>query len=196
MRTKKEVSSFLGLVGYYNKFIPNFSAISAPLTDLTKSSRSIKVEWHDPQSRAFEMLKRRLETAPILRLPDFKKPFILRTDASDIGIAAVLMQQEASVKHPMAYASRKLQPREVSYSTIEKECLALVWAVQNFQAYLYEVDFVLEMDHHPIAYITISKFKNSRVMWWALCLQPFRFVVKAIKGSENHGADFLSRCTA
>ena len=193
-RTKKEIRSFMGLVGYYSKFVPNLAAIAAPLTDLTKSSKPNKVEWGEPQDRAFLTLKSRLASGPILRLPDFDKPFILRTDASDVGIAAVLMQEWDGVKHPISFASRKLQPREIAYSTIEKECLALVWAVEKFQMYLYGAEFVLETDHHPLAHIMKAKMKNNRVMRWALCLQPFRFVVKAIKGSENYGADFLSRC--
>lgn len=192
--TKKEVRSFIGLVGYYNRFIPNFAAISAPLTDLTRGNLSTRVKWGPAQETAFCALKNRLATFPILRLPDLTKRFILRCDASNVGIGAVLMQEEDGIKHPLCYASRKLQPREVNYSTIEKECLALVWAMEKFQMYLYGVEFLLETDHHPLVYINKAKIKNSRVMRWALSLQPFRFVVKAIKGSENHGADFLSRC--
>ncbi|PIK47157.1 hypothetical protein BSL78_15967 [Apostichopus japonicus] len=193
-RTKKDVRSFMGLVGYYRRFISNFAAISAPLTDLTKGSKSNKVEWGEAQEIAFKTLKSRLASAPILKLPDLSKCFILCTDASDIGIGAILMQEESGERFPICYASRKLQPREVKYSTIEKECLALVWAVEKFHVYLYGVEFLLETDHQPLTYMTCTKIKNNRVLRWALSLQPYSFVIKAVKGSENHGADFLSRC--
>lgn len=104
------------------------------------------------------------------------------------------MQEESGERFPICYASRKLQPREVKYSTIEKECLALVWAVEKFHVYLYGVEFLLETDHQPLTYMTCTKIKNNRVLRWALSLQPYSFVIKAVKGSENHGADFLSRC--
>ncbi|PIK55020.1 hypothetical protein BSL78_08068 [Apostichopus japonicus] len=186
----------MGLVGYYSRFIPNFAAISAPLTDLTRGSNPNRVKWGSSQGAAFDTLKSRLASAPILHLPDMSKPFILRCDASDVGVGSVLMQEEDGVKYPICFASRKLQPREVKYATIEKECLAVVWAMEKFQIYLYGVEFLLETDHHPLVYINKAKIKNSRVLRWALCIQPFRFVIKAIKGSENYGADFLSRCPA
>lgn len=156
-KTKKDVRSFMGLASYYSKFIPNFTAIAAPLTDLTKSRCSNKVAWGPAQDKAFTTLKSRLSNAPILRLPDLNKPFTLRCDASDVGIGAVLMQEEDGVMYPICYASRKLQPREVRYSTIEKECLALVWALDKFYIYLYGVDFMLETDHHPLSYINTTK---------------------------------------
>lgn len=192
-KTKKEVRSFIGMSGYYSRFIPNYAAIAAPLTDLTRSHAPNRVQWGPAQDAAFATLKSRLANAPILRLPDLSKHFILRCDASDVGIGAVLMQENDGVKHLVCYASSKLQPREVKYATIE-ECLALVWALGKFQVNLYGVEFLLETDHHPLAYIDKAKMKNSRVMRWALCLQPFRYIVRTIKGSENYGADFLSRC--
>ncbi|PIK35096.1 hypothetical protein BSL78_28078 [Apostichopus japonicus] len=139
--TKKEVRSFMGLVGYYSRFIPNFAAISAPLTDLTRGSNPNRVKWGSSQGAAFDTLKSRLASAPILHLPDMSKPFILRCDASDVGVGSVLMQEEDGVKYPICFASRKLQPREVKYATIEKECLAVVWAMEKFQIYLYGLNF-------------------------------------------------------
>ena len=94
----------------------------------------------------------------------------------------------------MFYASRKLLPREQKYSVTEKECLALVWAVKKFHLFLYGREFLIETDHFPLASLTKCQLSNPRVMRWALYLQPYRFVVKAIKGVENFGADFLSRC--
>lgn len=193
-RSKKEVRSFMGLVNYYRKFIPNFAAIAVPITDLTKKGNPNIVKWEDPQEHAFSTLKERLSASPILRLPDHQKGYILRTDASDIGIGTVLMQQDGDTLFPICYASRKLLQRERAYAVIERECLALVWAVSKFHIYLYGREFLLETDHHPLAYLTTAKINNSRVMRWALSLQQYRFTVKAIRGSDNIGADFLSRC--
>ncbi|KAJ8019153.1 hypothetical protein HOLleu_42443 [Holothuria leucospilota] len=195
-KTKKEVRSFLGLVGYYRKFIPHFAAIAVPLTDLTKSKYPNKVRLEEPQERAFQTLKCRIATSPILHLPDIDKVFILQTDASDVGLGAVLLQEFDGTKFPIHYASKKLLPREVAYSVVERECLALVWAVTKFHVYLYGRQFILETDHYPLTYLSQAKLKNSRIMRWALCLQQYRYTIRAIKGSDNCGADFLSRCGA
>ena len=128
-----------------------------------------------------------------LKLPDITKPFLLRTDASDRGVGAVLRQMEGELKLPIAYASRKLIPRETAYSTVEKECLAIVWAIQKFQRYLYGREFVLETDHEPLTYLNSSKIANARLMRWSLTLQPYRFRIEAIKGIDNVGADYMSR---
>jgi len=123
---------------------------------------------------------------PILRLPDFDRVFTLQTDASDIGIGAVLTQPDDSgVKHPVAFASRKLLPREKRYSTIERECLAIMWGVSKFQEYLYGKEFLLETDHQPLQYLGNTQYQNGRLMRWALALQPYCFVVRAIHRREN-----------
>ena len=138
-------------------------------------------------------MKRHVCVQPVLRLPDMTKPFILQTDASSDGIGAILLQEEEQVKHPVAFVSKKLLPRERNYSTIEREALAIVWGIQKFQNYLLGTHFFLETDHHPLQYLDKAKYQNSRIMRWTLLLQPYRFTVRAIKGSENVGADFLSR---
>ncbi|XP_038074478.1 uncharacterized protein LOC119742537 [Patiria miniata] len=191
--TKKQLRSFLGLSGYYRRFIPNYAAIAAPLTDKTKAKEPNKITWGESQQLAFNKLKQCLSNAPILTLPDFEKQFILRTDASDLGIGAILLQEQDGVPFPVAFASRKLLSRERAYSSIEKECLALIWGVQKYQSYLYGNHFVVETDHQPLAYIQKAKVANSRIMRWALALQPYRMTIVAIKGTDNVGADFLSR---
>lgn len=125
--------------------MPNFASVACPLTDLTKKGVPNKINWQDHHEKAFSSLKSLLLYAPILRLPDFQRDFYLRTDASEYGIGAVLLQEHER-KFPIAYASRKLNERERGYSVIEKECLAIVWAVKKFQAYLYGRTFVLETD--------------------------------------------------
>ena len=191
--TKKQVRSFLGLIGFYRKYIPNFAAIASPLTDLTRKGSPNEVEWSDIQQKAFDALKAIIASPPILKLPDFNHVFILQTDASNVGIGAMLLQEENGTKHPIAFASRKLLPRETRYSTIEKECLRIVWSITKFQDYLYGKEFILETDHQPLQYLKSTKYQNGRVMRWTLALQPYRFVVKAIHGRDNVGADFLSR---
>ena len=191
--TKKQLRSFLGLAGYYRKFVPNYAAIAAPLTDKTKNSEPNKIAWEASQQLAFDALKQTLITVPILHLPNLDIPFILRTDASDLGIGAILLQEYEGEKFPIAYASRKLLQRECNYSTIEKECLALVWGVQKYQAYLYGKAFNIETDHQPLAYMQKAKVANARIMRWALSLQPYQYRIIAIKGSDNVGADYLSR---
>jgi hypothetical protein len=191
--TKKQVRSFLGLIGYYRKFVPHFATIAAPLTDLTKKGVPNKFEWKIEHENAYKRLKSMLLATPILRLPDLSKPFIVRTDASNHGIGAVLFQEHGSWKYPVAYASRKLLESERRYAVVEKECLAIVWAVQKFQAYLYGKLFVIETDHRPLLYLQKSKVSNSRLMRWSMFLQSYKFRTEIIKGSDNVGADFLSR---
>lgn len=191
--TKKEVRSFLGLLGYYRKFVPNFSTVAAPLSDLTKKGVPNRFDWRPECEQSFKTLKSMLLFSPILRLPDLSKTFILRTDASNLGVGAVLMQDHDGKKYPVAYASRKLLDREQRYSVIEKECLAIVWALQKFQPYLYGRSFVIETDHQPLVHLQKAKVPNSRLMRWSLFLQSYDFHTEVIKGSENIGADFLSR---
>ncbi len=183
----------MGLAGYYRRFIPGFSEVSAPLTDLTKKGLPNRVSWDEPQQRAFQTLKDLLTREPILRMPCPEREFILQTDASDDGVGAVLMQEFPDGKFPIAYASKKLLQREKNYSVIERECLALVFGVKKFQRYLYGKEFVLQTDHMPLSYLHKCKLENGRLMRWALFLQTYRFRLEAIKGKENVGADYLSR---
>lgn len=191
--TKRQVRSFLGLTGYYREFIPNYAKISAPLTELTRKGKSNSVKWTPACEEAFQELKHQVSKDPILRLPDLQQPFVLRTDASDTSLGAVLMQTYEGKLHPVAYASRKLLPREAAYSTVERECLALVWGVQKFSMFLYGVHFFVQTDHQPLSYIRQAKQLNGRVLPWSLLLQEYQFTVTHIKGNENVGADYLSR---
>ena len=192
--TKKQVRSFLGLVGFYRQFIKNFSELAAPSTELTKKGqRNQDIKWGESQEKAFNQLKKALVSKPILKMVKISKPFTLQVDASDLGIGAIVLQEENGKKVPVAYASRKLKQSERSYAVIEKECLALVWAVQKFSRYLYGTPFTVETGHCSLKYLNEAKLKNARLMRWALTLQPYRIHINAIKGSENVGADYLSR---
>ncbi|XP_077508305.1 uncharacterized protein LOC144119604 [Amblyomma americanum] len=192
-KTKRQVRAFLGLSGYYREFIPNYSSVAAPLTDLTKKLMPNTVKWGDREQHAFTELKRLLSEPPILQVADFKKDFVLRTDASDQGLGAVLLQGKEGVLHPVAYASRKLLQRERAYSAVEKEGLAIVWAIKRFNFFLYGRKFTLQTDHQPLKYIREAQFMNSRLLRWALLLQEYDFTVENIRGKDNVGADYLSR---
>ena len=125
MTTMKQVRSFLGLVGYQRDHIPAFPKISAPLTDLLKKGKSEHIQLSEAQERAYSLLKNYLLQEPVLELPDLSKPFVLRTDASGVGVAAVLLQENDRKLHPVGYASKKLNLTEARYPIIEKECLGL-----------------------------------------------------------------------
>jgi len=142
---------------------------------------------------AFSKLKECLCAKPILHLPDMEKPFTLRTNASDVGLGAVLLQEHEDGLFPVAFASRKLTKAERNYAVVERECLAIVWGVAKFYRYLYGRQFVLQTDHRPLVFLDRAKLCNARVMRWALSLQPFKFHTESIKGSDNVGADYLSR---
>ena len=110
-----------------------------------------------------------------------------------MGVGAVLLQDQAGKLCPVSFASRKLSDREQKYSTIERECLGVVWAVLKFLLYLYGLEFILQTDHQPLVYLNKAKFLNDRIMRWAMFLQNYRIKIQAIKGTENVGADYLSR---
>ena len=192
-QTKKDVRSFLGLAGWYRRFISNFATRAAPLTDLTRKSGSNSVPWEEVHERAFRDLKGALLCEPVLQSPDFDKHFTVQTDASGVGLGAVLLQGEAEDQRPVAYISRKLFPRETRYSVVELECLAVKWALDTFKYYLLGREFTLETDHRALQWLGKMKDSNARVTRWFLSLQPFRFEVKYRAGKLNPVADFLSR---
>ncbi|CAM4583696.1 unnamed protein product [Caretta caretta] len=136
--TKKQVQAFIGLAGYYRRFVPRFSAIATPITKLCKKGKPDKVVWTEQCQEAFRALKEALVSGPVLANPDFDKPFMVFTDVSDTGLGAVLMQEdEKGERHPIVYLSKKLLPWEQHYTAIEKECLAMVWALKKLEPYLF-----------------------------------------------------------
>lgn len=191
--TKKSVRSFLGLIGWYRRFIPNFASRAAPLTDLTRKSSSSKVKWTSECEHAFQDLKSCLCKDPVLQSPNFDLPFVVQTDVSELGLGAVLLQGEGEDCHPVQYISRKLFPRETKYSTIEKEALAIKWALDTLKYYLVGKDFVLETDHRALQWLRRMRDTNARITRWYLSLQPFKFEVRYRAGVFNVMADFLSR---
>jgi len=195
-KTKKQLRSFLGMTGYQSKFIQNYAKIVVPLTDMTKKGHPSTLNWSQEADDAFWLLRDEISKQPVLKLPDFDKPFIVGTDASAVGLGGVLMQEYGSQKFPVLYVSRKLKPAETRYSTIERECLALVWTIKRLRRYLYGREFILEVDHQPLQFLNRAKIDNDRVMHWALELQKYKFVVHVVKGKDHVTADYLSRCEA
>ena len=186
--TAKEIKSFLGLVGYYRKFISNFSKIISPITKCLK--KGSKIDFKNPDYiDAFEQCKELLTNAPILIYPDFEKEFYLTTDASNVAIGSVLSQNSK----PVAYYSRTLNSAEKNYSTIEKELLAIIESTRHFRPYLFGRKFTVETDHNPLVWLYKIKEPNTRLARWKLKLDEFDFKIVYKKGNENKVADALSR---
>ncbi|XP_065438320.1 uncharacterized protein LOC135981052 [Chrysemys picta bellii] len=193
-QTKKQVQAFIGMAGYYRRFVPHFSAIAAPITELCKKGKPDKVVWTEECQEALRALKEALVSGPVLANPDFDKPFMVFTDASDTGLGAVLMQEdEKGERHPIVYLSKKLLPREQNYAAIEKECLAMVWALKKLEPYLFGRHFTVHTDHSPLTWLHQMKGANAKLLRWSLLLQDYDMDVVHVKGRDNLIADALSR---
>jgi len=191
--TKKTLRSFLGLISFYRMFIPQAASLTSSLSDLLRKNVREPLKWTDELTKVFEQLKAALASKSVLKLPDASHPFVLRTDSSDVGLGAVLLQYVDGHPFPVAYASRKLLDREKRYSTIEKEGLAIMFGIHRFRYYLMGQEFILEVDHKPLIYINKFKGSNNRLLRWSLSLQPYRFRLVHVAGRDNLGADLLSR---
>ncbi|CAM4525836.1 unnamed protein product [Lepidochelys kempii] len=187
---KKQVRAFLGVVGYYQRFIPHFA--TRALTDFIKARGPEIVKWTDAAEGAFADLRTALCCHPVLIAPDFEKEFILQTDASEVGLGVVLSQMVGEEEHPILYLSRKLLPREQKYTVIEKECLVVKWAMETLRYYLLGRRFTLVTDHAPLQWMHRNKEKNARVTRLFLSLQPFHFRVQCRAGSQYGNTDGLS----
>ncbi|XDV30635.1 hypothetical protein PO909_033505 [Leuciscus waleckii] len=182
--------------GFYHRFIPQFSTRAALLTDMTGSRCPNQIQWTEEAVAAFQDIQQSLSKEPVLYSPNFDGDFILQTDASDRGLGAELLQGPPDDRHPVAYISRKMFPREVRYSTVEKEALAIKWALDSFRYYLLGGEFTLETDHKALQWMERMKDTNGRITRWYLALQPFRFIIQNIPGKVNVTADYLSRSTS
>lgn len=190
-QTTKEVKQFVALCSYYRKFVKDFSKIAHPLTKLLKQDQ--KFEWTEFCQEAFQVLKEKLVTAPILSYPDYDKKFILTTDASLFAIGGVLSQGEIGSDKPVAYASRKLNTAEVNYSTIEKELLAVVEMCKHFRHFLYGRPFLIVTYHRPLVWLFNLKDTNSRLTKFRLKLEEYDYEIIYKPGKQNTNADALSR---
>lgn len=187
----KHIKSFLGLVSYYRRFIPDFSKIAKPLTHLLK--KEIPFVWQNQQQVAFDELKSKLTSAPVLIYPDFTKPFILTCDSSNYAIGSVLSQGPIGKERPIAYASRTLNKSECNYSTTEKELLAIIFGCKTFRPYLYGRKFQIVTDHRPLKWLFNHKDPSSKLQRWRLKLEEYEYEIVYRKGKLNSAADALSR---
>nr|GFC77806.1 putative reverse transcriptase domain-containing protein [Tanacetum cinerariifolium] len=185
--TPTEVRQFLGLAGYYRRFIKGFSLISKPLTKLTQKNK--KFEWETEAKEAFQMLIQKLCCAPILALPDGSEDLVVYCDASLRGFGAVLMQREKVI----AYASRKLRIHEENYTTHDLELGAVVFALRLWRHYLYGTKCVVYTDHKTLQYILDQKELNMRQRRWIELLSDYDCEIRYHPGKANVVADVLSQ---
>lgn len=171
----KEIKSFLGLIGYYRRFIQDFSKKAKSITNLLKQSQQFI--WSDLCQDSFSYFKNILTNEPLLQYPDFNLPFIITTDASNFAIGAILSQGKIGSDLPIAYASRTLNKAETNYNTTEKKLLAIVWATKQFRPYLYGRRFTIVTDHRPLTWLFGIKDPGSRLVRWRLQLEEFDYEV-------------------
>lgn len=190
--TKKQLKGFLGLIGYYRKFISNFAKITKPLTFCLKKDNEINTK-DENYVKCFNLCKTLLTNEPLLQYPDFEKEFVLTTDASNHAIGAVLSQGPIGSDKPIAYASRTLNEHEINYSTIEKELLAIVFGTKYFRPYIFGRKFTIVTDHRPLQWLFSLKEPNSKLVRWRLKLEEFDYKIIFKVGRLNSNADALSR---
>ena len=188
----KELQQFLGLSGYYRKFIKGYANITSPVTALLK--KDAVWEWTPEREASIQTLKKALVSYPVLRMPDLSKKFYLYTDASGTAIGCILGQKdEKEGEYACYYSSRVLHGAELNYGITEKECLAVVWAVKQFRHYLHGAKFTVITDHSALMWLMSIKDPNERLARWSIYLQAFDMEIVHKKGSEHSNADCLSR---
>uniref|UniRef100_A0A5S6QWV2 RNA-directed DNA polymerase n=1 Tax=Trichuris muris TaxID=70415 RepID=A0A5S6QWV2_TRIMR len=192
-RCTNELRQFIGLASYYRKFVKNFASIAAPLHRLLQKDK--RWSWDDDCERAFQEMKRRLLTAPILKFPDFNKTFVLDVDASNDGLGAVLSQVHDDGEHPIAYASRALTKPERRYCATRRELLALVWASKHFRPYLYGTRFKVRTDHNCLIWLNNFREPEGQIARWLERLAEFDMEICHRPGKLHDNADALSRQT-
>ena len=187
----KQVRAFLGLVGYYRKFIKNFAKIAKPLTMLTRMD--VKFEWKETHHCAFMKLKDAIIQAPILRYPDTTKPYILYMDASDDACGAQLSQMHSEDEFPVAFLSHTFTDTQRRWSTPEQEAYGIYFAIKKWNYYLQGADIVVRNDHKPLAWFLNGKNENTKINRWGLELASYTIMFEWISGAKNKATDCLLR---
>lgn len=190
-KTVKQIQSFLGLTGYYRKYIQNYGQIAKPLTKLLK--KDTKFNFDSNCKTAFEILKQSITSAPILKYPNDDKKFAITTDASKEALGGVLTQEYDGHDMPIAYYSYTLNKAERNYSTIELECLAIIKTIKKFHHFLYGKEFDIKTDHRPLVWLHSVSDPTSRLVRWRLKIMNYQYKISYIPGKTNHTADLLSR---
>ncbi|XP_030835976.1 uncharacterized protein LOC115921856 [Strongylocentrotus purpuratus] len=191
---RKELMRFLGMAGYYRRFCHNFSDVVTPLTNLLR--KQVTFVWSDDCESAFNQAKALLSTNPVLMAPDFNQPFSMMVDASDVGAGAVLTQADAEgIDRPISFFSKKFSASQKNYSTVEKETLALILALEHFDVYVSGSQHPVRVltDHNPLTFLNRMKNKNQRLTRWSLLLQEYNLDILHVPGKDNVIADALSR---
>ena len=189
--TVKGIRSFLGHVGFYRRFIEDFSKISRPLCRLLE--KDAKFDFDESCISAFEEIKSRLVSAPIMLTPDWNNEFEIMCDASDYAMGVVLGQRTEKIFKAIYYASKTFNEAQENYSTTEKEMLAIVFSCEKLRPYIFGSHVVIHNDHVAIKYLMEKKDAKPRLIRWVLLLQEFDLKIKDKKGSDNVIADHLSR---
>ena len=187
----KDVQAFLGLANYYRRFVPNFSSIAKPLTDLLRSD--VPFRWDMPQQEAFEQLKSARISAPILALPDQFKGFVITTDASSFAIGAVLSQETPDGLRPIAYESKKLMGAELNWPVHDRELFSIVHAVKAWGHYLADKHTVIYTDHNALKLLETQRDRSPRQIKWHDTLSRHHLNIRYKPGAENDAVDALSR---
>ena len=198
-KTPKEVKQFLGLIGYYQKFVPRFSDLAQPLNALTR--KNVAFEWTPICQESFELLKTSLMTEPILTYPDPNLPYVLFTDASKYAWACVLTQEkthvmeekEVKILHPITYMSGLFRGSQMNWACLTKEAYAIYMSIKKLTYYLEDADITLRSDHLPLKKFLAKNTLNSKVNNWAIEISPFHITFEYIKGIKNTLADTMSR---
>jgi hypothetical protein len=186
-----DIRAFLGLAGYYRRFVKDFSKLASPLTNLLH--KDIPFKWTKKQEAAFTELKQAVSTAPVLIVPDPNQPYVVVTDASGFAIGAALCQDHGNGQQPCAYISRKMNNHEVNYPVHEQELLAIIHALREWRHYLHGNQFTVITDHRSLQYLQTQPHLSARQVRWSEFLQQFDYIVTYRAGKENHVADALSR---
>ncbi|GFY31706.1 retrovirus-related Pol polyprotein from transposon 17.6 [Trichonephila clavipes] len=189
----KQVQSFVQTCSWYRRYIPNFSQIAKPLTDLTKKNAMWK--WVSELEEAFRELKSKLGTPHVLKPADGTKPFVIRTDASCVALGAVLLLGERCEEHPIEYARQLLSSSERNYSTTERVAFVVVWTFEKFKGYVEGQTIRLSSDHQPLKWLLSLKSPTGRLARWALQIQSYYLTIDYISGKSNFIANLLSRPT-
>ncbi|GFS82284.1 retrovirus-related Pol polyprotein from transposon 297 [Nephila pilipes] len=190
---KKELRSVLGFCNYYREYIPKYSELVYPLTELTKKRVSDKIPWTDKHEEVFKKLKGTLADAPSLYTPVMNRPYIIHSDASSVGIAACLSQKLDEKTYSISYASQKLTKAQQAWPTIEREAFAIVWSLKKFESWVFGTEIEFYTDHNPLPFLTKSAPQSSRLQRWAFSLQRFNLTLKHCAGAKMPHADALSR---
>ena len=189
-KTATEVRSFLGLAGYYLRYVKGFAAIAAPLHALTR--KDAVFHWSEDCQHAFDQLKLRLTTSPITAFPDFSQEFRLYTDASTAGLSAILAQVRDGKERIICCASRALNKAEKSYPATKLECLAIVWAVAKFRPYLMAMPFEVFTDHYALQWLKTMRTGSAFLHRWSAALEEYDFTVRHRPGKIQTRVDGLS----